>query len=284
VDYAALVEHGAGWLPPLTVRNPMSIWAFERAREEVEAADRVLATRDRIESQAEALGVTMPATLENGYENASGDIGPIQAAADRELDTIGAIADADRKVRAPRDVWMQLGLIGGIEPLTRVDAAKAAFAADQMPAAMTGAVDARLLIDRAGDEGRNRAVASLQLAVLIVLIVAAIVIWRIRRRRRSARLAATTVASAGVLTPPTGWTPPPTGWTPPASTWTPPSSTWAPTPERPPGPPSGVAEPPSGGPEPSGAYGTLAANLPTDQRPPATPAATPPEADQGDDD
>lgn len=293
--YKALVEHGEGWLPPLTVRNPMSIWAFDRARTEMKAAERVLATRDTIESQAEALGVTLPASLEDGYENASGDIGPIQAAADGELETIGAIADADRKVRAPRDVWMQLGLLGGIEPLTRVDAAKAAFAADQMPTAMSGAVDARQLIDRAGDEGRNRVVAAVQLAVLIVLILAAFVIWRIRRRRRSARLAAASASSPGEWAPPptgwtrpaTGWTPPasdstpPTGWMPPPSTgWTPPPSTWTPTPERPPAAPG----PPSGGPEPSGAYGTLAANLPTDQRPPATPAATPPEADQGDDD
>jgi hypothetical protein len=283
--YQALVEHGEGWLPPLTVRNPMAIWSFDRAQTEMDAAERVLTTRDSIESQAAALGVTPPASLEDDYENAKADIGPVQAAADRELDTIGTIADADRKVRAPRDVWMQLGLIGGIEPLTRVDAAKAAFAADQMPAAMTGAVDARLLIDRAGDEGRNRAVAGVQLAVLILLIVAAVLIWRIRRRRRSARLAAASASSTGAWTPPpTGWTPPPTGWTPPPTGWTPPPSTWTPTLERQPEQPSGVAGPPSGAPEPSGAYGTLAANLPTDQRPPATPAATPPEADQGDDD
>jgi hypothetical protein len=292
--YARLVEHGKGWLPPLAVRRPMANWQWGWAGEEMAQAERVLSTRDSIVASAESLGVTPPASLEDDYEYAEEDLAPIQAAADRELDTVTAIVEADTKARAPRDVWMQLGLLGGIEPVSRVDAAKAAFASDQMPAAMTGAVDARLLIDRAGDEGRNRVVAGVQLAVLIVLIVAAVVIWRIRRRRRSARLDTASSASAGTSTPQTGWTRPTTGWTPPPTGWTPPPTgwtqppTWTPTPERPPDQPSRAAAPPAGpsagGPEPSGAYGTLAANLPTDQRPPVTPAATPPEADQGDDD
>jgi hypothetical protein len=215
------------------------------------------------------LGITPPTSLENDYESAKDDLGPIQAAADRELETIGAIAEADRRVRAPRDVWMQLGLLGELEPMTRVEAAKTAFNADQMPAAMTAAAEARTLLDRAGDEGRNRVAVGMQLTVLVVLIVAAIVIWRVRRRRRVAAAAARDVA-AYTGTSET-WTPPPSGWRPSPTTWTP-------TPERPP-------DAQRSGAEPGGAYGTLPANLSGEPgSPPPTPAATPPEAEPGDDD
>jgi hypothetical protein len=275
--YRALVEHGAGWLPPLAVRSPMAKWSFGQAQQEIEAAERVLSTRDSIISQASAVGVTPPASLEDDYESAKEDLAPIQAAADRELDTLATLTEADRKARAPRDVLMQIGLLGGIEPVTRVDAAKVAFTADQMPAAKSAAEEARQLVERAGDEGLKRVVSGVQLAVLIVLILAGLAIWRLRRRRRAARLI--TAGAVGVEIQP----PQATGWTPPPSDWTPPQTTWTPTPERLPDPPAGGVEPPSLGAEPGGAYGTLPANLSRGQGPPpATPAATPPEAEQGD--
>ncbi len=262
--YKDLVTHGAGWLPPLAVRSPMAKWLFDPAREQIRAAERVLATRDSIAASAATLGVTPPASLEHDYESANDDLGPIQAAADRELETIGVIAEADRSVRAPRDVWMQLGLLGGVDPATRVDAARAAFNADQMPAAMSDAAEARTLLDRAGGDGRNRVVAGIQLAVLVALIVSAVVIWRVRRRRRARAFAGQRAAET--------WTPPST------PAWRPPPATWAPTPERPP-------DARTGGAEPGGTYGTLPANLSGELGPPpATPAATPPEAEQGDDD
>jgi hypothetical protein len=303
--YTALISHGTGWLPPLAVRSPMATWSFDRAREEIQAAERILSTRDSIVLQAGALGVGPPASLEDAYESATEDLRPIQAAADGELDTLATIADADRKVRAPRDIWMEIGLLGGIEPTARLDAAKSAFSADRMPAARSAAIEAGVLLDRAGDGGRNRVVAGVQLAVLVVLIVAALVFWRVRRRRRSARLAA--AADAAVVETWTsqhpGWRQPPTDGTPPPTTWRPSPATWAPTPERLPEPRPGASEPrpgaseppsgatqvgaatPPGGGDRSSAYGTLPANLPGEQRlPPATPAATPPEAEQGDDD
>jgi hypothetical protein len=290
VAYENLVKHGAGWLPPLAVRSPMATWSFDTAREQMQAAERVLATCDSIAATAETLDVTPPGSLKDDYEYAEEDLTPIQAAADRELDTVGAIADADRKARAPRDVWMQLGLLGAVEPTTRVDAARTAFSLDQMPAAMTAAAEARTLLDRAGDEGRNRVVAGVQLAILVVLIVAAVVIWRVRRRRRRARVAAAEVVAETWTSRPSGWTLPPPDWTPPPATaWRAPPTTWTPTPERPPeasgDSSTGSVEPPSRSAEPGGAYGTLPANLSRGQGPPpATPAATPPEAEQGDDD
>ena len=282
--YRALVEHGAGWLPPLAVRSPMAKWSFGQAQAEIEAAERVLSTRESIISQASAVGVTPPASLEDDYENAKEDLAPIQAAADRELDTLATLTEADRKARAPRDVLMQIGLLGGIEPVTRVDSAKVAFTADQMPVAKSAAEEARQLVERAGDEGLKRVVSGVQLAVLIVLILVAIAIWRLRRRRRTARLIAAGAVGVEIQPPQvTGWTPPPSDWTPPATAWRPPPTTWTPTPERLPDPPAGGVEPPSLSAEPRGAYGTLPANLSRGQGPPpAKPAATPPEAEQGD--
>jgi hypothetical protein len=291
--YQGLVTHGAGWLPPLAVRSPMAKWLFDPAREEIQAAERVLATRDSIAATAQTLGITPPTSLEDDYEYAKDDLAPVQAAADRELDIIGAIADADRTVRAPRDVWMQLGLLGGVDPITRLDAARTAFGADQMPAAKAAATEARLLVDQAGNEGRNRLVAGVQIAVLIVLIVAVIVIWSVRRRRRRARAAARDVVTETWTQRPSGWTqpstdwtpPPPTDWTPPPTEWRPPPATWTPTPERLAEPPTRSADAPSSGAEPGGAYGTLPANLSGELGPPpATPAAIPPEAEQGADD
>jgi hypothetical protein len=62
--YAALVDAGDGWLPPLLVRSPMATWDWATARTRIAEAQKVLELRDRLASEASAAGLPAPTGLE----------------------------------------------------------------------------------------------------------------------------------------------------------------------------------------------------------------------------
>ena len=228
--YARLVEHGQAhgqpWLPPMSVRSPMAHWTFQLATTRIGEAEGVLVTRDSIATEAANVGVTVPASLRSAYQTAIADLGPVQAQADRELGVLRAIGDAGREAGAARDVWVQLGLLGGVEPMTRVEAARADFQADDMTAAQAAVDDAGRLLDGAGVVGRERVAGAVRVALFVALVLAVLVAWIVRRRRRVARRAAVAALTQAAV------------------------------------------------PDAAAPYGTLAANLPTEGRPPpAAPAA-----------
>ena len=70
-DYEALVAHGANWGAPLVVRQEMSSWQFEIARNTMAAATDLLATRNEIDALARDLEIVIEHLSELAYEDAS---------------------------------------------------------------------------------------------------------------------------------------------------------------------------------------------------------------------
>ena len=186
--YATLVAGGAGWLPPLFVRGPMSDWNFALATTRMTDALALLARRDEIVALAGRLGVTVPADLRTAYESARDTLDDANRVADAETAALRALDTAIGAVAAPRAPLVTLGLLGTAPEATLADA-RAAFSAGR-PEAAAQAIAVTALIDSAVEVGRGRLVAAIVgLVAVIVLLIVAIVLVRRRRRRHPALVA-----------------------------------------------------------------------------------------------
>ena len=187
--YAALVKHGAGWLPGFVIRDPMARWDFGIAAPLMTQAQAILATRDRINGAAGHLGVTSPAALRTAYESATAGLGPVAALADDELRAATALEDASAALAAPRDALVSLGLIGR-DPEVSLAAARQAFTDGAASAARDDAEAVRAILAAAPEAGRDRALAAGGAGLLVVGGVGSLVILRRRRRSDERRSAA----------------------------------------------------------------------------------------------
>jgi hypothetical protein len=181
--YAALVQHGSGWLPPLYVRQPLSQWSFSVADDRIAQAEALLAKRDALSALTTTLALTPPSDLRTAYQTADASLDGAVAIADRETAEAQAIGAATDAVNTPRDALVELGLLGTAPEQGLADARGQFEHGTGDPTATANAVVA--VLAAATDVGRQRLLLGVGIALvaLVALLAVAIAIRRRRRRR-----------------------------------------------------------------------------------------------------
>ncbi|MFL5725225.1 MAG: hypothetical protein ACJ77F_02710 [Chloroflexota bacterium] len=192
--YAELLEEGDGWRPAWAVREPLGRWAFPTAKAAIDAAERVLETRDAIDAAAAKLDVEPPASLRTAYEGERSDIASVQALADRQLAMTAGLAEARSRVAADRPPLTILGLLGS-DPDRELATAGSAFSEGDLEAADADLAEIDEAFDAAVERGRERmAAGGIAGAGLVAIGGAAFFAARRGRRRLVARRAELTPA------------------------------------------------------------------------------------------
>ena len=178
--YEELRRRSGEWGIPDPVRLAMSGWRFDDAEAAMTEATRWLDDRDALLNAIQSAGLTAPDRLRTEFQAGGGS----QAARD-ELDAEAAVVDAYATARRlletnPSPIE-QIGLLGGTEPSSLLDAARADFAEGDLVSANVAASGARDRLQRAGQDGLVR----LASAVLIVILLVLAVISQVRRGRRA---------------------------------------------------------------------------------------------------
>jgi hypothetical protein len=185
-DYAAVVEEAGPWNLPSDLREAMSLWRFDAAEVTLALAKEVLTGRDRIAAQTDALGLNPPAALQKAFEGPN-SMAQAQREAGLEIDVLTGIAKAADRLAEKESILETIGLLGS-NPRASLDAARAAFEADQLDAAARDAGDAFATLMAAEDTGQTRVVAG---GGGLVLVSGGVLVGiRIRRRRRATAAAA----------------------------------------------------------------------------------------------
>lgn len=185
-QYRALIEAGAGWLPPWSVRKLMDAWGFIGATKAMDKATAVLQLRDQVQADATALGLVPDDALRTAYESANDNLDAATALGNQEVAALAAIAAARTKVEATPDLLTQLGLLGET-PKVPYEAARAAFEGGQLDQAVQLATTAAALIANASAVGQERLILAVVAAVALLLLIAVVILLR-RRGRRDAGL------------------------------------------------------------------------------------------------
>ncbi len=181
-EYAEVAEEAGEWNLPTDLRSAMGSWDFDQAVVDLGLATEVLAARDEIESAADDLGLTPPATLQASFEGDGGLARAIDEA-ELELEVLAGIAKAMDRLDDEESLLETVGLLGA-DPDARLDRARAEFEADQMDDAGTAAAEA--LATRQGADSAGRTRTAIGGGGLAILTGGALVGMRLRRRRRSA--------------------------------------------------------------------------------------------------
>lgn len=180
-QYRTVTALAGPWDLPQQIRVDMGAWSFDDAEAELKVATDVLGERGRITSEAEALGLSAPATLRQAFEGT--DSGALDAAtreAKAELTTLDQLYEASRALADDPDLIEAIGLIGA-DPSADLAAAGTAFesgdlasadqAADRAARTRTGATSAGQLRGAGAGGG------------LVVLAGGSLLVVRVRRRR-----------------------------------------------------------------------------------------------------
>lgn len=202
-SFAALRDAGGEWLVPAGVVDAMNAWRFARAAPMVEAATKVLETRDALATTAGSAGLTVPIGDESAYEGADtpGALEAITAHMVRQSGSIATIETARSRVAAPRNRAQRLGLKGK-NPEAELQAAEAAFAADDAAGVDAATARAVALIDGAEAIGReqirkrNQTYAIIGGSGALLLLGGGTTLGLGRRRRTRRRRAAAAAAQA----------------------------------------------------------------------------------------
>jgi hypothetical protein len=183
--YHALVDEGAGWLPPLAVRGPMARWRFPEALTEIAAAREILAMRAEIDRRAADLEVTVPAGLEAAYEGATRAVAEAIPVARGRLDALAELEAAEEAVDRPRDPVTTIGLIDAPDPADELLTAKTAFTGGDLAGAIARSDVIEATLSQAPEIGRSRLLAGGAIALFVLVLLVAIVLLSVRRRRRA---------------------------------------------------------------------------------------------------
>jgi hypothetical protein len=193
-DYRTLLGEGAGWLPPWSVRKPLGAWDFGAAESAIHEAERVLAERDQISSAAAALDLVPPTGLRQAYEDSQSGLADAEQLARSELDTLATLGAAQAGLDAPRDPIVSLGLLGQ-DPEGSLAAAKRAFSAGDLAAALASATTATAILTGAVGLGQERLILAAGSSILlVVLLVAGVLLARRSRRRPPTQVGDTALA------------------------------------------------------------------------------------------
>ena len=176
--YAATVTAAAPWVLPRSVRDAMRAWQFDAAMSELHDLMSVIDQRESIARAAAAAGLQPPAALRRAFEGTAG-----VAAAAAEAVTEQAVIDAFDGVVAnePRNpgALAQIGMLGA-DPAAEIAAARMAFAAGDLDAAISHARSAQAVWADAAELGGRRVISAATMAFAIVVLL-----WLLVRRRRT---------------------------------------------------------------------------------------------------
>ena len=179
--YAATVRAAAPWVLPRSVRDAMRAWQFDAAMSELHDLMSVIDQRGSIARAAAAAGLQPPAALRRAFEGTTG-----VAAAAAEAVTEQAVIDAFDGVVAnePRNpgALAQIGMLGA-DPAAEIAAARMAFAAGDLDAAISHARSAQAVWADAAELGGRRVISAATMAFAIVVLL-----WLLVRRRRTPQL------------------------------------------------------------------------------------------------
>ncbi len=186
--YAALLEAGAGWAAPTSVRLAMADWRFDTAEELMVVATDVLATKADLLEVVDDLDVADPLELQSTFESAT-DLDELSAEADAALSAASSLLDA---TEAEADGAGPLGAVGllfaGVDD--DLEHARAAFDDGDYDASEAAASDVESTMDGAAMAG------VLRLLGLLLISLLGIGAWRLLRRRRARRAEARAQAAA----------------------------------------------------------------------------------------
>lgn len=168
--YAGLVAEAGDWEVAKPIRVALDRWQFDQAADLIAKAHAVLAALPALATAAETVGVRLPATVRTAFESDSGPASAATELAAEQAAVARLAADFAERPAVPGPV-VQVGLVG-TDPDADIDAARTAFAAGDLAAAVTAADRAAAVWDGALDAGRER----LALVAGILAVFAALVL------------------------------------------------------------------------------------------------------------
>ncbi|QKE83235.1 hypothetical protein [Arthrobacter sp. NEB 688] len=182
--YRALDRADGDWVPPEGLRDAMTVWDFERARDVRAAVAPLGASVTAVQRAASRTGLAVPAGVRDSYEQAAldddyRDLATSLPATARAIEDVGAARDTAAR---ERNALAATGarLLGVQE---RADRARAALA--------DGSVDRASALARESTERAGWAlplgVGLLLLALVVLVGVAAVVVAAVRHRPAAAR-------------------------------------------------------------------------------------------------
>lgn len=192
-QYASVVADAGAWNLPKDLRNAMGSWKFEEAETAMTLAGVVLDARNEIASDASDLDLTPPAELEELFEQ-EGGLKAANAEADLQIEVLADISAATERVAEEETILESIGLLGA-DPAADLEAARAAYEADQLDVA--GREADRAFAERAGAAEAGQTRVLLAGGGVVVLASATIVAIRFRPRRRAVTPAAAIGAGPG---------------------------------------------------------------------------------------
>jgi hypothetical protein len=125
--YREVLADAGDWQLPEVIRADLGQWRFAQARDALNLAERVLRERDRILVAAGSNGLAPSDRLQRAFEGER-DLAATLTLARLELDTVGTIGDASRRLSGEPTLLQAIGLIGS-QPGHALDEAREAYEA-----------------------------------------------------------------------------------------------------------------------------------------------------------
>lgn len=173
------------WALPPVIRTAMRAWRFDIAREQLVAADSVVAERDKLLADATQARVTLPGTLRSAFEG-NGGLAAAAVEVQAEQATVDALvqAEAARPTEhgAGERLIISVGLLF-VDPESSLASARTELAAGDLESAYASAQAAEGAWTSAARVGRSRILSTALL--LLALIAFAVIIRQHNRRSRS---------------------------------------------------------------------------------------------------
>ncbi len=183
-SYQRTLALAGAWALPRPIRDALRTWQFDTAEQLMADARTVLAQRSAVQQQARQAGLSLPATMQQQFEE--GMLGPASAEAESERNAMLAIAQAEDVRANADDVLTQIGMLGE-HPEADLAAARAALAAGNLDGTLASADDAYRAWNGAWQEGRRRALLAVAVLASVLVLVSAMA-GRARRSRRQRRI------------------------------------------------------------------------------------------------
>lgn len=197
--YHALKAALGDWLVPPVILQPMASWHFDKATVAITTASQVHEAAAKLASVLPGVdGLTGTARTMLEAATKQEDLEAALAAANDRLDAAAGVAAASSAMAAPRDLVMQVGMLGtDLQP--SLEAAIEAIRDDDSAAARTGAEAIQAALARAPAQGQTRLLLGIGIPVLLLLLVIAFFLLRRRRRRVAVAVSAPALAELAPL-------------------------------------------------------------------------------------
>ncbi|MFL5686048.1 MAG: hypothetical protein ACJ77D_08350 [Chloroflexota bacterium] len=187
--YLAFVSAVRDWQVPLSIRDAMRAWRFDKATELMDAATSVLDLRAKVEKAAADAGLAPPVALREAFEDDDGFDDAI-AEGGAELQAIDHYVTAVSKRPAEMTAMMELGLIGQA-PDVDLTTARAAFARGDLGASAEASDQAAASWVDAEPSGQGRAFSIATIVIALLFFIGLVIVGFRRGRRRRRKMQAT---------------------------------------------------------------------------------------------